>query len=340
VHTHVTRIFACLSLSAAIAFGMLIAPPVASAATDQTVALSSIPYGGSNSFNGLLRDGTGAPAVAVVLLHGRGSTSDGPVVHELRISLNDAGYTTFSLDEPVPAAGTAFSDYISDVNNANYVFPETYARVRAAIDWLHTNRSSVKSIVVLGFSMGSRMTSAFMAYGGLPTGVMVPVVGYVGIGMYATSGVDPLDIGITLPKWTATPPVLDLYGSADTNAVDTAQVRRSSYMGASADYTQFSLPCASTLSTNECHQLVGLKGGDTMPLETNVAAWMACHAPLSGTPVCQPLPLSAAGSTSGSSTSSGGGGGAVGPTWLLLALMLFSRRRSRTARRAVAHRSR
>ncbi|MEJ2687967.1 MAG: hypothetical protein P8124_12350, partial [Gammaproteobacteria bacterium] len=212
----VTRVVIYICLAAVAVFGTLVAPIAGAAAIDQTVPLSSIPYGGSDGFDGLLRDGTGAPSVAVVLLHGRGSTSDGPVVHELRISLHDAGYTTFSLDEPVPTTGTAFSDYISDVYNANYVFPETYARLRAAIDWLHSNRPSINKVVVLGFSMGSRMGSAFMAYGGLPTNVTVPVVGYVGIGMYATSGVDPLDIGITLTKWTIAPPVLDLYGSADT----------------------------------------------------------------------------------------------------------------------------
>ena len=246
-----------------------------------TVNLDSTGEGGSGAFSGELLESSCAKT-GVVMYHGRGSTPTGPVVDELRTSLNRAGYTTLSIENPLPASGSPkiFNDYVTDVDA---VFVETYARLRTAINALES--LGVEQVVVAGFSLGSRFVTAHVARGQKDE---LPIVGLIGVGMYGNS-VDPLNVTLTLDEVTI--PVLDVYGDADSTAAATAADRLAAYAGTS--YAQTKLFCLA--STANCHRLEGLKGNDSMPLEITVNAWMQAVAPAAVLPSCgtQPPPATA-----------------------------------------------
>lgn len=255
-----------------------------------TVSLNSSSEGGSSVFAGELLE-TSCAKTGVVLFHGRGSTPTGPVVEELRASLYRAGYTTLSIDNPIPLNGlTDFPSYVNDIGTDNYVFPEAYARIRTAINYLQT--LGVEDVVVAGFSLGSRLATAHAARGQIDE---LPILGLIGVGMYGNS-IDPLNVSETLDEVSI--PVVDIYGDADTDAASTAAARLAAYnSGAGLDYTQTELVCIVGLN---CHQLEGLKGDDTMPLEVTVNAWMQAVAPASIMPDCVPVtPVLPSSSSSG-----------------------------------------
>lgn len=237
----------------------------------------------TGSFNGLLLEGSSSPKVGVVMFHGRGANPDGAVVRELRATLNNSGYTTLSIENPIPAdyngngSATDFADYVADISSggANYVFPEAYERLNASISLLQSQ--GVEQIVIAGFSLGSRLASAFVANGQVAGNA--PVVGLIGVGMYGNS------LGLLNPLYQLgdiTVPILDLFGDNDTNAVNTAAAKKAAYGGAASDYTQVVLDCADTVIGNDCHKLKGgLRGAEDRPFEIAVNSWIKDVAPLS-----------------------------------------------------------
>ncbi|HHJ17122.1 MAG TPA: DUF3530 family protein [Gammaproteobacteria bacterium] len=244
-----------------------------------TISLSSIAEGGNSAaFTGLLLEPVAKPNVGVVLLHGRNGNADGTVVSELRNSINTQGYTTLSIDEPVPAAGTAFSDYVNDVNGANTVFPELYARVRTAINEL-ANRG-IDEVVLLGFSLGARMASAHVARGQVDE---LPIIGMIGVGMFGNS-IDPLNAALTLDEIDV--PVLDIFGDNDANAVNTAAARLTAYnSGSGTNYTQTMVECVDPALNCVPHNFFGYRGAGNPVLESEVNTWLSLNAPLSAVPV-------------------------------------------------------
>ena len=142
------------------------------------------------SFGGLLLEGADSPRVGVILMHGLGGTPDSSVVLQMRYSLNNSGYTTLSIENPIPADAngngvfTDFSDYTADVRfGANSVFPEMHERVQASLDYFET--LGIEQAVIGGFSLGSRFATEFVARG-QQSGDM-PVAGLIGVGMYGNS---------------------------------------------------------------------------------------------------------------------------------------------------------
>ncbi len=249
---------------------------------------------GSGVFGGELLQGAGSPKVGVILLHGRGLTPNSAVTRQLRNSLNHDGYSTLAIENPVPAdyngngINTDFFDYLGDIGStgANYVFPETYARIRASSAYLQS--LGVNQIVLSGFSLGSRLAAAHIARG--QQAGDLPIVGLLNVGMYGNS-IDPYNVVYTLDEITI--PVLDIYGDEDVNAVTTAAARVAAYAGASGDYLQVALDCpaiSSTYSVNDCHKLRGnnLKGADDRPLENTARNWMQSVAPLASASVPEP----------------------------------------------------
>lgn len=246
----------------------------------------------SGDFDGEFLAGAGAPKVGVILMHGRGLHPNAAVTRQLRHSLNNDGYSTLSIENPVPAdysgngIPTDFYDYRQDVlTGANHVFPETYARIRAASS--HLQSLGVEQIVLSGFSMGSRLVTAHAARGHQPGDL--PIVGLLNVGMYGTS-IDPYNVVLTLDEVTM--PVLDIYGDKDSNAVNTAADRLAAYGGAPSDYLQIVFECppiSSSYSANDCHKLKGnnLKGAPDRALETQARLWMQSVAPL-GADVSEP----------------------------------------------------
>ena len=89
---------------------------------------------GADTFNGLLLEGSSNPNVGVIFFHGRlGQTPNGDVVRHLRQSLNADGYTTLSIDNPVPSSGASISSYSSD---ESAIESRVYSYFNAAVDSL------------------------------------------------------------------------------------------------------------------------------------------------------------------------------------------------------------
>ncbi|NYE23632.1 dienelactone hydrolase family protein [Pigmentiphaga litoralis] len=144
--------------------------------------------------------------VAVVLAHGQGLDADSHVVGPLRKAIHsELGYHTLSLQMPTLAGNRSpdtFQQYAS-------TFPDAYTRIQAALDFLK-NEKGVERIYLMGYSMGGRMTSAFLA--NHPDS---GVVGYLGVGLLA-GGPEPLNTNLNLRKIRM--PVLDIYAENDRDA--------------------------------------------------------------------------------------------------------------------------
>jgi pimeloyl-ACP methyl ester carboxylesterase len=144
--------------------------------------------------------------VGVILAHGKGSGPDSHVVSPLRKAINkDLGFHTLSLQMPtLPGAQSAGSlqQYAS-------TFPDAYQRIQAAIDFLKKEKG-VARVYLMGYSMGGRMTSAFLA--NHPDS---GIAGFIGVGLLA-GGEEPLNSNLNLRKVKI--PVLDVYAENDRDA--------------------------------------------------------------------------------------------------------------------------
>lgn len=90
---------------------------------------------------------------AIILMHGSGVHPDFAIVGQLRTLLNDAGFTTLSMQMPVLAANAAAEDYPA-------VFAEASERIAAAIAFLRLKKQS--RIAIVSHSMGARMALDFL----------------------------------------------------------------------------------------------------------------------------------------------------------------------------------
>jgi dienelactone hydrolase len=144
--------------------------------------------------------------VAVVLAHGQGLDADSQVVSPLRKAIHqELGYHTLSLQMPTLAGNRSpelFQQYAS-------TFPEAYTRIQAALDFLRKEKG-VERIYLMGYSMGGRMTTAFLA-----NNPEAGVVGYIGVGLWA-GGQEPLNTNINLRKVKV--PIIDVYAESDRDA--------------------------------------------------------------------------------------------------------------------------
>jgi len=163
--------------------------------------------------NGEFIEVQGATA-AVILAHGRGQGPNGKVVGPLRRAIaKDAGLHTLSLQLPVLATPD-YSAYAS-------TFPDAYKTLQSAIDFL-AKEKAVKRIYVMGYSMGARMTTAFLATRQIPE-----VVGYIGVGVLEGGG-ELLDANLNIRKLTV--PVIDLYADSSPSDLLSAE-KRSAWVG-------------------------------------------------------------------------------------------------------------
>lgn len=159
--------------------------------------------------NGEFIEVKGATA-AVILAHGRAQAPDGQVVGPLRGAIaKHAGMHTLSLQMPVLAS----SDYLAYAAT----YPDAYKTIQSALAFLKDK--GVKRIYVLGYSMGARMTTAFLA-----STPVHEVVGYIGIGVLEGGG-EQLDANINIKKLAV--PVLDLYADATPLDLLSAENRKS-----------------------------------------------------------------------------------------------------------------
>lgn len=141
-------------------------------------------------------------ATAVILAHGIGGGPDTKVVGPLRKAINgELGCYTLSLQMPVLPT-KEFRAYAA-------TFPEAYKTIQEAIDFL-VKEKGIKRIYLLGYSMGARMTSSFLANQPAPA-----VAGFIGVGLLEGGG-EPLDANQNVRRLQI--PVLDVY--ADSTQLD------------------------------------------------------------------------------------------------------------------------
>lgn len=147
----------------------------------------------------------GSP-VAVILAHGQGLDADSQVVSPLRQGIHRAlGVHTLSLQMPVLPGRISQELFLAYAGT----FPDAYARLQAAIDFLRQDKG-VQRIYLLGYSMGARMTTAFLA-----THPDAGVAGFIGVGITA-GGPDPLNANRSLLRVHL--PILDIYAEDDMDA--------------------------------------------------------------------------------------------------------------------------
>lgn len=151
---------------------------------------------------------------AVILAHGRGQGPDGQVVGALRHAINrEAGLHTLSVQLPVLAT----RDYLAYAAT----YPDAYKTFQSAIDYL-TKEKGIKRIYIMGYSLGARMTTSFLATRPVPE-----VVGYIGVGVLEGGG-ELLDANLNIHKLNV--PVIDLY--ADSTPLDlTSAENRKAWVG-------------------------------------------------------------------------------------------------------------
>ncbi|MGB4116370.1 MAG: alpha/beta hydrolase [Polaromonas sp.] len=141
-------------------------------------------------------------STAVILAHGRGQGPDGQVVGALRRAIHaEAGFHTLSVQLPVLAT----PDYLAYAAT----YPDAYKTLQSAIDFL-VKQKGVRRIYVMGYSLGARMTTSFLANHPAPQ-----VVGYIGVGVLEGGG-ELLDANLNIGKLSV--PVIDLY--ADSTPLD------------------------------------------------------------------------------------------------------------------------
>lgn len=153
--------------------------------------------------------------VGVVLLHGHGGTADGNVVGPLMRMFNtDFGYHTLSLDLPqvtgMPPGPQLAAAYAP-------LYPEVEKRIENGIDYL-IREKKVRSLYLVGFSVGTRMMTAYLA--------KHPDQAFAGYISVSTScgGPAPMESNENLTRITV--PVLDIYGTGSPPDVSCAAGRK------------------------------------------------------------------------------------------------------------------
>lgn len=136
----------------------------------------------------------------LILCHGRGKHPKWKVVNPLRKSAHKKlGYHTLSLQ--MPAEEKNWKKYAED-------FSKAFSTIQAGITFLKEEKG-VKTVYLMGHSMGARMASAFVA-----ANPQSPVAGLIVAGCRNNGG-KPLSCKRYLKKVSI--PVLDIWGDGSEN---------------------------------------------------------------------------------------------------------------------------
>lgn len=169
----------------------------------------------------LYEDGAGS-TFAAILCHGKGGDPESYVVDLLRLELNEQlGYHTVSLQ--MPGGRKPLADYEVD-------FPEAFERINRAAAFLE--KKGVRSIVLIGHSLGSRMATAYLADKPHPA-----IKAFVGVGMLNNGG-PPFNCLANLQETTL--PVLDIWGTAGKARDNSFGLERQQLL--SSRYSQVAIP--------------------------------------------------------------------------------------------------
>ncbi len=151
----------------------------------------------------------GNSKTAVLLAHGKGKHPTWLVVDPLRKGINTKlGYHTLSLQMP-----TGYDNWKQYADG----FPKAYDTIKKAINYLKQEKG-VNRIFLIGHSMGSRMSSAFVADNPDQTIAGLVVAGCRNNGGYPLScdnNLQNIDI-----------PILDVWGGNNTKDSDSAAKRQ------------------------------------------------------------------------------------------------------------------
>ena len=158
---------------------------------------------------------------ALILAHGRGKHPAWKVVNPIRNSINNRlDWHTLSLQMPVTVSND-FESYAIEFDNS-------YQRIKEAITFVKSK--GVKTIVLFGHSMGSRMMSAFISENpGMVNGFIM-----AGCRNYGSYPMNCHDHVTNLSNIK----ILDLYGGSDSKDVHSAEQRN--YL-VSDNYSQLSI---------------------------------------------------------------------------------------------------
>ncbi len=174
---------------------------------------------------------------AVILLHDRGANPDWrAVIQPLRTGLPAHGWETLSVQMPVAAPDAPAG---ADQRLVNDALP----RITLAVDTLV--QQSILNIALLGHGLGARMAAHWLAQGH-PEEVRA----FVAVGLAA----QPWDNSSTLADLELIKiPVLDIYGSRDTQTVrDTVRHRKAAALNAeNGAYRQLPIEGADHLFTGQ-----------------------------------------------------------------------------------------
>jgi hypothetical protein len=196
--------------------------------------VDSKPFGGAGLFPAAFLQGV-VDQPGIVLMHGRNSHADGAVVGFMRKRLNEHGYTTLSLANPLPPTGDEFADYVKDLAGGNFVFREAGARLKAAVQALKAK--NLPGAYLLGFSMGSRLMASFLAGTDRDQN---DIRGFAALSI-GVNGPGPLNAVNTLRAVSV--PMIEICGQADSDVAKSAGERRTAYESSGGpSYTQFVLP--------------------------------------------------------------------------------------------------
>jgi hypothetical protein len=152
--------------------------------------------------------------VGVILAHGQGLDPDSQVVGPLRRTINkELGFYTLSLQMPV-IQGKPGPEKLQEYAST---FPDAYTTIQTGIEFLKKEKG-VERVYLMGYSMGGRMTTGFLAQH--PDS---GIVGYIGVGLLG-GGQEPLNTNLNLKKIKL--PVIDIYADSGRDA-KSAEFRKS-----------------------------------------------------------------------------------------------------------------
>lgn len=220
---HRTRLLLCLTLAALTwhyAFAATPATPATPANIEETLA-ANVTTGraewleaSGQRFLGLYTEATTAmPQGGIILLHGMAAHADWPdVIRPLRRDLPSYGWTTLSIQLPAPTLGK------DGRWEWTPIFEAGRARIDAAVALLE--KRGFNNIVIIGHDLGAAIAATALA--GVKDGKVA--------GLIAVSMALPLD-GAETPYRPElleqiTVPMLDIYGSRDSDAVIQQAPRR------------------------------------------------------------------------------------------------------------------
>ena len=144
--------------------------------------------------------------VGVILAHWQGKGPDSNVVKPRRKSINkELGFHTLFLQMPVLSGSKSPDKFLK----YGPTFPDAYTAIQAGIDFLRKEKGVVR-IYLMGYSMGGRMTTGFLAQN--PDS---GVIGYIGVGLLG-GGQEPLNSNLNLKKIKM--PVIDIYADSGPDA--------------------------------------------------------------------------------------------------------------------------